>query len=145
MLLGCLVSGYTLHGGSLNVLVQPYAALIICGAVLGSLLLGAPGKILQPRGRSIRRNGNIWKSIKLALVTYRNGAAPIVAVEYVRRLLLRDGVHLRDERPSASELESAVKKPHRQLSDSIAVKGGSKDSRERREIHGFDATLWRRP
>lgn len=48
VLFGCVIGGYVLHGGAIDILIQPTEVLIIGGAALGSLILGTPGKILGP-------------------------------------------------------------------------------------------------
>ena len=55
VLFGCIVGGYALHGGVLDILFQPSEVLIICGAALGSVLIGTPSKILRLVGRGVRR------------------------------------------------------------------------------------------
>jgi len=53
VLLGCVIGGYALEGGSLLTLNQPVEVLIIVGAATGSLVLGTPGKHLGPLFKSI--------------------------------------------------------------------------------------------
>jgi chemotaxis protein MotA len=48
VLLGCVIGGFTLEGGSLLTLNQPIELLIIGGAAVGSLILGTPSKLLGP-------------------------------------------------------------------------------------------------
>ena len=48
VLFGCVVGGYVLEGGAIMTLWQPIEVLIIGGAALGSLILGAPAKHLGP-------------------------------------------------------------------------------------------------
>lgn len=46
VLFGCVVGGFVLEGGAIMTLWQPIEVLIICGAAVGSLVLGAPAKHL---------------------------------------------------------------------------------------------------
>jgi chemotaxis protein MotA len=39
---GCVISGYTLHGGKIMALWQPLEVLIICGAALGAMIIANP-------------------------------------------------------------------------------------------------------
>ncbi len=39
---GCIISGFTLHGGQIMALYQPLEVLIICGASLGAMIIGNP-------------------------------------------------------------------------------------------------------
>lgn len=40
---GCVIGGFTMHGGPLGVLIQPNKLVIIGGAAVGSVLISAPG------------------------------------------------------------------------------------------------------
>lgn len=42
IVLGCVIGGYLIEGGSLKVLFQPIEVLIICGAALGAFLTSVP-------------------------------------------------------------------------------------------------------
>ena len=54
VLFGCVVGGYVLEGGAIMTLWQPIEVLIIGGAALGSLILGAPAKHLARGARHHR-------------------------------------------------------------------------------------------
>jgi chemotaxis protein MotA len=47
VVIGSVVGGYMMHGGMLGVLWQPSEVIIICGAALGSLLIGTPMPLLK--------------------------------------------------------------------------------------------------
>lgn len=42
VLIGCIVAGYTMHGGQLLALYQPSEVLIICGAAFGAMIISNP-------------------------------------------------------------------------------------------------------
>lgn len=44
---GCVVTGYTAHGGNLGVLWQPYEVLIIVGAAFGAFLISNPMHVVK--------------------------------------------------------------------------------------------------
>ncbi len=43
--LGCILGGYTLHGGNLLAIWQPVEILIICGAAFGAMIIANPLKV----------------------------------------------------------------------------------------------------
>jgi len=51
---GSIVTGYTMHHGNLAVLWQPNEFIIICGAALGSFLIGNPLKVVKDVGKSLK-------------------------------------------------------------------------------------------
>lgn len=51
--LGCVLGGFMAMGGHIHVLVQPWEALIICGAAFGTFLVGNPMKTVKDTGRAI--------------------------------------------------------------------------------------------
>lgn len=54
IVLGSVAGGYTMHHGNLAVLWQPNEFIIICGAALGSLLVGNPMKVVKQIGKSLK-------------------------------------------------------------------------------------------
>lgn len=51
--LGCVLGGFMAMGGHLHVLVQPWEAVVICGAALGTFLVANPMKTVKDTGRAI--------------------------------------------------------------------------------------------
>jgi chemotaxis protein MotA len=51
--LGCVLGGFMAMGGHLHVLVQPWEAVVICGAALGTFLVANPMKTVKDTGRGI--------------------------------------------------------------------------------------------
>jgi chemotaxis protein MotA len=50
--LGCVLGGFMAMGGHLEVLVQPWEVVIICGAALGSFLVANPMKVVKDTGKA---------------------------------------------------------------------------------------------
>jgi len=50
--LGCVLGGYMAMGGHIEVLVQPWEVVIICGAALGSFLIANPMKVVKDTGKA---------------------------------------------------------------------------------------------
>lgn len=44
--IGCVITGYVLHHGKLEILWQPTEVIIICGAAVGSFMIGNPPKVV---------------------------------------------------------------------------------------------------
>ncbi|CAM5461560.1 chemotaxis protein MotA [Aquamicrobium terrae] len=51
--LGCVLGGFMAMGGHLHVLAQPWEAVVICGAALGTFLVANPMKTVKDTGRGI--------------------------------------------------------------------------------------------
>jgi chemotaxis protein MotA len=51
--LGCVLGGFMAMGGHINVLFQPWEAVIICGAAFGTFLVGNPMKTVKDTGRAV--------------------------------------------------------------------------------------------
>jgi len=51
--LGCVLGGFMAMGGHLHVLVQPWEAVVICGAALGTFLVANPMKTVKDTGKGI--------------------------------------------------------------------------------------------
>jgi chemotaxis protein MotA len=51
--LGCVLGGFMAMGGHLHVLVQPWEAVVICGAALGTFLVANPMKTVKDTGKAI--------------------------------------------------------------------------------------------
>jgi chemotaxis protein MotA len=51
--LGCVLGGFMAMGGHLRVLVQPWEAVVICGAALGTFLVANPMKTVKDTGKAI--------------------------------------------------------------------------------------------
>ena len=51
--LGCVLGGFMAMGGHLHVLIQPWEAVVICGAALGTFLVANPMKTVKDTGRGI--------------------------------------------------------------------------------------------
>lgn len=49
---GCVLGGFMAMGGHVEVLVQPWEVVIICGAALGTFLVANPMKIVKDTGKS---------------------------------------------------------------------------------------------
>lgn len=50
--LGCVLGGFMAMGGHVEVLVQPFEVVIICGAALGSFLVANPMKLVKDSGKA---------------------------------------------------------------------------------------------
>jgi len=51
--LGCVLGGFMAMGGHIKVLIQPWEAVIICGAALGTFLVANPMKVVKDTGRGM--------------------------------------------------------------------------------------------
>ena len=51
--LGCVLGGFMAMGGHLRVLIQPYEAIVICGAALGTFIVANSMKTVKDTGRGI--------------------------------------------------------------------------------------------
>jgi chemotaxis protein MotA len=51
--LGCVLGGFMAMGGHLQVLIQPYEAVVICGAALGTFIVANSMKTVKDTGRGI--------------------------------------------------------------------------------------------
>ncbi len=51
--LGCVLGGFMAMGGHLRVLIQPYEAIIICGAALGTFIVANSMKTVKDTGKGI--------------------------------------------------------------------------------------------
>ncbi|MBM3618870.1 MAG: flagellar motor stator protein MotA [Alphaproteobacteria bacterium] len=54
VVIGCVLGGYVLHHGKLEVLWQPTEFLIIIGAAIGSFIIGTPGALLKDSLKSFK-------------------------------------------------------------------------------------------
>ena len=52
MTLGCVLGGFMAMGGHIEVLIQPWEVVIICGAALGSFLVANPMKVVKDTGKA---------------------------------------------------------------------------------------------
>jgi chemotaxis protein MotA len=50
--LGCVLGGFMAMGGHIEVLIQPWEVVIICGAALGSFLVANPMKVVKDTGKA---------------------------------------------------------------------------------------------
>jgi chemotaxis protein MotA len=50
--LGCVLGGFMAMGGHVEVLIQPWEVVIICGAALGSFLVANPMKVVKDTGKA---------------------------------------------------------------------------------------------
>jgi chemotaxis protein MotA len=102
--LGIIIAMGSLDAGP-AVLGHKIAAALV-GTFLGVLLSYG---IIQPISTKMEVLGQEEKKylecIRIAILSYLHGAAPIIAVEYARRITFSG------ERPSAIELEQSVKRP----------------------------------
>ncbi|MER0236753.1 flagellar motor stator protein MotA [Fulvimarina sp. MAC8] len=53
VVLGCLLGGFVAMGGHLDVLVQPFEYVIICGSSFGTFLVANPPKVIKDCGKAI--------------------------------------------------------------------------------------------
>lgn len=61
---GCVVGGYLMHHGKLEVLWQPNEVIIIFGAACGAFVIGSPGKLIKDTLKSLKLlfKGSPYKS-----------------------------------------------------------------------------------
>ncbi|MCB1468464.1 MAG: flagellar motor stator protein MotA [Rhizobiaceae bacterium] len=52
VIMGCVLGGFMAMGGHIEVLIQPWEVVIICGAALGAFLIANPMKIVKDTGKS---------------------------------------------------------------------------------------------
>ncbi len=75
IIIGCVLGGFVIAGGSMSVLWQPSEMLIVLGAALGSMIIGNPKEVLlemwvQVKGVfSFRRRGEAFQR-ELLMVLY---------------------------------------------------------------------------
>ncbi|MGE0500347.1 MAG: flagellar motor stator protein MotA [Rhizobiaceae bacterium] len=50
---GCVLGGYMAMGGHIEVLIQPWEVVIICGAALGTFLVGNPMSTVKDTGKAV--------------------------------------------------------------------------------------------
>lgn len=50
--LGCVLGGFMAMGGHIEVLIQPWEVVIICGAALGAFLVANPMKVVKDTGKA---------------------------------------------------------------------------------------------
>ena len=50
--LGCVLGGFMAMGGHIDVLIQPWEVVIICGAALGTFLVANPMKMVKDTGKA---------------------------------------------------------------------------------------------
>ena len=50
--MGCVLGGFMAMGGHIDVLIQPWEAVIICGAALGCFLVANPMKTVKDTGKA---------------------------------------------------------------------------------------------
>jgi chemotaxis protein MotA len=51
--LGCVLGGFMAMGGHVDVLIQPWEAVIICGAALGTFVVANPMKTVKDTGKAV--------------------------------------------------------------------------------------------
>ncbi len=51
--LGCVIGGFMAMGGHIQVLIQPWEAVIICGAAFGTFLVANPMKTVKDTGKAL--------------------------------------------------------------------------------------------
>ena len=51
--LGCVLGGFMAMGGHIQVLIQPWEVVIICGAALGTFLVANPMKVVKDSGKGL--------------------------------------------------------------------------------------------
>jgi chemotaxis protein MotA len=51
--IGCVLGGFMAMGGHIGVLVQPYEAIVICGAALGTFIVANPLKTVKDAGKGV--------------------------------------------------------------------------------------------
>ena len=54
--LGCVLGGFMAMGGHVDVLIQPWEVVIICGAALGTFLVANPMKTVKDTGKACMRS-----------------------------------------------------------------------------------------
>lgn len=94
---GCVVTGYTMHGGNLAVLWQPTEFIIIVGAAIGSFLISNPVKVVK----------KALKSLKLLFK-----GSPFKKADFQELLVMLYTVFKLMKSKGLLELESHIENPH---------------------------------
>lgn len=97
VVLGCVISGYTMHGGNLGVLYQPTEFLIIVGAAVGSFLISNPTKVVKKALKSLKL---LFKGVPFKKADYQE---LLVMLYTVFKLMKSKGL---------LELEQHIENPH---------------------------------
>lgn len=69
VVIGCILAGYTMHGGKVMALFQPSEVLIICGAAFGAMIIANP---LSVTFDVIKATGALFSPSKYDKVMYLN-------------------------------------------------------------------------
>ena len=132
--MGSVFGGFALAGGHVASLFQPLELLMIGGAAVGAFVVGNPLKVLKSTAASLPKllksspytkslfmellgllfvglletnaadGTKVLQCIKVTLLASLQGYAPVLAIEFGRKVLYST------ERPSFSELEKHVKR-----------------------------------
>lgn len=95
--IGCVIGGYVLHHGKLEVLWQPTEVLIICGAAIGSFMISNPPKVVK----------GCLKSLKYVIK-----GSPYKKKDYVELLTLLYHCFKTMRSKGMLEMESHIENPH---------------------------------
>lgn len=113
IVLGCVLSGYALHGGNLAILWQPTEVLIICGAAAGSFIINHAGKRLKSCLKALKY---LFKGSPVNQATYIEALTMMFAVFKLMRtkgmLEIESHIEAPEESALFSNYPGVVKNPH---------------------------------
>lgn len=95
--IGCVIGGYLMHHGKLEVLWQPNELIIIFGSAIGSFIIGTPGSDIKETLRSFKK---LFKG------------APYKKQDYVELLAMLYAVFKTMRSKGMLEIEQHVENPH---------------------------------
>ena len=81
VVLGCLLGGFVAMGGHLEVLVQPFEYVIICGSSFGTFLVANPPKVIK--NIAITANvDRLYRCVKIRRAGFAAAPAATAAGQY---------------------------------------------------------------
>jgi chemotaxis protein MotA len=95
--IGCVIGGYLMHHGKLEVLWQPNELVIIVGAAIGAFIIGNPGPLIKATLKSMKR---LMKGM------------PYNKADYIDLLTLQYVVFKTMRTKGMLEMESHIENPH---------------------------------
>src|SRR5689334_14510207 len=97
VVIGSVIGGHVMHHGSVAVLWQPNEFIIICGAAIGSFLIGNPMKVVKGVGKSFK---------------YLLKGSPYKKADYLELLTMLYVVFKTMKSKGMLEMEGHIENPH---------------------------------